>query len=216
MELSAQTRQIFGKGVKVLRKNGLVPAELYGHNLDNIHLAVPVKEFSRILKQAGESTVIKLKTEDKEFNVLVHDVLRNHLTDEFSHIDFYAVKMDEKIKVKVAVVFIGEAPAVKEKNGILVKAIQEIEVEALPADLPHNIEVNLDSLTDIGSTISVKDLKIGEKVKILVNPEAVIASVIEQKEEEAAPIVNIEEVKVEGEEKRKEKEKEKEKEKITE
>ncbi|MEK7658233.1 MAG: 50S ribosomal protein L25 [Patescibacteria group bacterium] len=210
MELSAQTRQILGKGVKILRKNGLVPAELYGHNLANIHLAVPVKEFSRVLKQAGESTVIKLKTEDKEFNVLVHDVLRNHLTDEFSHIDFYAVKMDEKIKVKVAVVFIGEAPVIKEKNGVLVKAIQEIEVEALPADLPHNIEVNLGSLTDIGSTISVKDLKIGEKVKILVNPEAVIASVIEQKEEEAAPVVNIEEVKVEGEEKRKEKEKEKE------
>lgn len=212
MELSAQTRQILGKGVKVLRKNGFVPAELYGHNLANIHLAVPVKEFSRVLKQAGESTVIKLKTEDKEFNVLVYDVLRNHLTDEFSHIDFYSVKMDEKIKVKVIVVFIGEAPAVKEKNGVLVKAIQEIEVEALPADLPHNIEVNLGSLTDIGSTISVKDIKIGEKVKILVSPEAVIASVIEQKEEEeAAPVVNIEEVKVEGEEKRKEKEKEKEK-----
>ena len=210
MELSAQTRQILGKGVKILRKNGLVPAELYGHNLANIHLAVPVKEFSRVLKQAGESTVIKLKTEDKEFNVLVHDVLRNHLTDEFSHIDFYAVKMDEKIKVKVAVVFIGEAPVIKEKNGVLVKAIQEIEVEALPADLPHNIEVNLGSLADIGSTISVKDLKIGEKVKILVSPEAVIASIIEQKEEEAAPVVNIEEVKVEGEEKRKEKEKEKE------
>lgn len=215
MEISAQTRQILGKKVKDLRNQGFIPAELYGHNLANIHLAVPVKEFSRVFKQAGESTVIKLKIDGKEFNVLVHDVLRNHLTDEFSHIDFYAVKMDEKIKTKVAVVFIGEAPAVKEKGGILVKAIQEIEVEALPANLPHNIEVNLNLLTDIGSTISVKDVKIGEKAKILISADAVIASVIKQKEEEAPPAIAVEEVKVEGEEKRKEKEKGKE-EKITE
>ncbi len=204
-----------GKSVKTLRKNGLVPAELYGHNLANIHLTVSVKEFFRIFKQVGESTVIELIFDgaeglkgEKKFNVLIHDVLRDPLTDEFSHIDFYAVKMDEKIKTKVSVVFVGEAPAVKEKGGILVKAIQEIEVEALPADLPHNIEVNLGSLTDIGSTISVKDINIGPKAKILINPEAVIASVIKQKEEEAAPAITVEEIKVEGEEKKKEKEKE--------
>ncbi len=203
-----------GKSVKTLRKNGLVPAELYGHNLANIHLTVSAKEFFRVFKQAGESTVINLVfggaeelKGEKKFNVLIHDISRDPLTDEFSHIDFYAVKMDEKIKTKVSVVFVGEAPAVKEKGGILVKAIQEIEVEALPADLPHNIEVNLGSLADIGSTISVKDINIGSKAKILINAEAVIASVIKQKEE-AAPAITVEEIKVEGEEKKKEKEKE--------
>ena len=205
MELNVQTRKILGKKVDALRKQGLIPAELYGHKLDNLHLTVPKKEFSKIFKEAGESTVIKLKTEDKEFNVLVHDIDKNVLTDEISHIDFYAVKKDEKIKVRAPLRFIGESAAVKEKGAILIKAVHELEIEALPDDLLHHIEVDISKLIDLNMSILVKDLKINPKVKVSANPETVIASVIEQKEEVVVEERKVEEIKVEGEEKKAEK-----------
>lgn len=209
MEILAQTREIFGGKVKNVREQGLIPAELYGHNLENIHLSVPAKEFSRVFKEA-ENTVIKLKTGAKEYNVLIHDVSKDALSGKISHIDFYAVKMDEKIRTRVPLIFVGEAPAVKEKGGVLIKSVQELEVESLPADLPHDIKVDLSSLSDIKTAISVKHLKIGDRVKLLADPETVVVSVIEQKEEETAPAIAVEEVKVETEEKKKEREKEKE------
>ena len=219
MELTAQKREIFGKKVSTLRKKGIIPAELYGHGIENLHLSVPVKEFSRAFKEAGESTILKLKVEGgKEFNVLIHDIERNALNDEISHIDFYSVKMDEKLKTRVLLEFIGESLAVKEKNGILVKAMHEIEIEALPADLPHHILVDLSKISEIGGSIFVKDLDFGKGVKVLVEPETVIATVVEQKVEEevAAPAVNVEDIKVESEEKKEARDKEKEEEKIKE
>ncbi len=226
MELTVQTRKIFGEKVKALREQGLIPAELYGHKLDNLHLTVPRKEFSRIFKEAGESTVIKLRIENLEsriegkntdneieFNVLVHDIDKNALTDEINHIDFYAVKKGEKIKVRAPLRFIGESAAVKEKGAILIKAVHELEIEALPDDLLHHIEVDISKLIDLNMSILVKDLKINPKVKVSAKPETVIASVIEQKEEVVVEEIKVEEVKVEGEEKKAEKaEKEKEEE----
>lgn len=210
MELTVQTREILGKKVKNLRKQGLIPAELYGHGLGNFHLSVPKKEFSKLFKEAGESTIIKLKVEsekekDKEFNVLVHDIDKNALTDEIAHIDFYAVKKDEKIKVRAPLRFIGESAAVKEKGAILIKAVHELEIEALPEDLLHHIEVDISKLVDLNTSILAKDLEISPKVKISANPETVIASVIEQKEEVVVEPIKVEEVKVEGEEKKAEK-----------
>lgn len=212
MELSAQKREIFGKKVKALRKQGLIPAELYGHGQENIHLSVPTKEFLKVFKEAGESTIIRLKVKSKEgevkseeFNVLIHDLQKNPLTDEISHIDFYQVRMGEKITISVPLEFIGEAPAVREKEGILVRAMQEVEVEALPADLPRSIEVNLDELSEIGMSIYVKDLRVVKGVEILVEPETVVATVTEPvKEEVEEKPITVEEIKVEGEEKKEE------------
>lgn len=210
MELSVQKREIFGKKVKSLREQGLIPAELYGRGFENIHLSVLAKDFSAVFKKAGESTVIKLKVESEklkgEYNVLISDFQKSPLTNEISHIDFYSVRMDEKITAMVPLEFINESPAVKEKIGILIKAMKEIEVEALPADLPHHIEVDIGNLSDIGMSIRVKDLKINKGVKLLVDQETVVATVAEMaKEEEIAAPVSVEEVKVEGEEKREEK-----------
>lgn len=210
MELTVQKREILGKKIKSLRRDGLIPAELYGHGFENIHLSVPAKDFSKIFKEAGESTIINLIVGNGKFPVLVHDVGFDSLNDKINHIDFYAVRMDEKITAAVPLEFVGEAPAVKEKGGVLIKAVKEIEVETLPADLPHNIAVDVASLSDIGSVIRVGDLKISHKVKLLVDSETVIATIIEQAAEEAAPEIKVEDVKVEGEEKKKEKEKEKE------
>jgi len=187
--------------------DNLIPAELYGHGINNLHLSVPAKEFLKIFKETGESTILKLKIKGEERKeevaVLIHDIQKNSLTDEISHIDFYQVRMDEKIVASVPLEFIGEAPAVKEKNGILIKAMQEIEVEALPADLPRNIEVDLSRLSEIGMSIYVKDLKINDKAKILVDKETAVATITEPAKEEIEekPIIAeiVEEVKTEGE-----------------
>jgi large subunit ribosomal protein L25 len=207
MELAVQKREIFCKKVKALRQKGLIPAELYGHGFENVHLSVPAKEFSAIFKEAGESAIVKLKIKgdkgkaENEFNVLVHDIQKNALTDKITHIDFYQVRMDERITASIPLEFVGEAPAVKEKGGILVKAMKEIEVEALPADLPHSVSVNLNSLMDIGASIYVKDLSVGPKAKIKVEPDTVVATVTEPAKEGAAEKpISVEEVKVEGEE----------------
>ncbi len=204
MELTAQKREILGKKVKNLKKLGLIPAEFYGHGMENFHLSVPAKDFLKIWKQAGESTLIKLEIGEKKFNVLIHDIDKNYLTDEISHIDFYNVKMDEKIKIKIPVSFEGVAPAIKEKGGVLVKSMHELEVEALPVDLPHRIEVDLSSLSEIGSSILVKDLNVDKKVKILIDGRTVVASIIEAAKEEEVPAatMTVEDIKVETEEKK--------------
>jgi len=205
MELQVQKREIFGKKVNSLRRENLIPAELYGHGLENIHLSVPAKEFSKLFKEAGESTIINLDLENKKLPVLINDVSIDSLSDKIIHIDFYQVRMDEKITTSVPLEFTGVSAAVKEKEGILVRAVQEIEVEALPADLPHNIEVDISQLSDIGMSIHVKDLEIDKNVKILADPETVVATVTEPaKEEVVEKPITVEEVKVEGEEKKEE------------
>ncbi len=211
MELTVKKREIFGKTVKSLRQKGFIPAELYGHGRENVHLSVPAKEFSEIFKEAGESTIIKLKVESDEargeLNVLINDFQKNPLTDEVSHIDFQEVRMDEEITISVPLEFVGEAPVVKEKGGILVKSMQEIELTALPGDLPHSIKVDLTKLLDIGMSIYVKDLEVPEKAEILVDPETVVLTVTEQEKEEIEEKpITVEDVKVEGEEKKKEEE----------
>ncbi len=212
MELQVKKREIIGKKVEKLREAGMIPAELYGHDSENVHLSVPAKEFMKLFKEAGESTIINLDLGNEKLPVLIHDLQKNPLTDEISHIDFYQVRMDEEITASVPLEFVGEAPAVKEKGGILIKAVQEIEIEALPADLPHKIEVDLIGLSDIGRSIHVKDLKIGEKVKALIDAETVVATVTEPaKEEVEEKPISVEEVEVEGEKEKEEKEEKEEK-----
>lgn len=208
MELKVQKREILGRKVESLREEGIIPAELYGRGLENVHLSVPAKEFSKVFKQAGESTVVNLDLGDKKVPVLIYEVSTDPLSDKIIHVDFYAVKMDEKITTSVPLEFTGEAPAIKEKQGVLVKAAQELEIRALPADLPHHLEVKLDALSEIGMSVYVKDLSIPKGVEILVKPETVVATVVEQaKEEVEEKPVSAEGVKVEGEEKRAEAEK---------
>jgi len=212
MELQVQKREILGKQVKSLREEGLIPAELYGHGLENIHLSVPAKEFSKVFKEAGESTIISLNFENKKIPVLIYEVSADPLSDKIIHIDFYAVRMDEKITTSIPLEFVGESSAVKEKEGTLIKAMQALEIRALPADLPRNFEVKLDTLSEIGMSIHVKDLTIPKGVEILVEPETVIATVVEKaKEEVEEKPITVEEVKVEGEEKKEEEIKEEEK-----
>ena len=204
MELTVQKREKFGKALKISRKEGLIPGEVYGHGFKNEHVAIKVKDFLKVFSEAGESTIVNLKLGSEGWPVLIYDVKKDYLSGGVTHVDFYRVTMTEKIKAKVPLDFIGESLAIKDKLGILNKAMSEIEVEALPANLPHNFQVDLSSLVDLTSNIYVKDLSISKNVKVLVDLETVVATIVPmQKEEVVAPVVvDVSTVKVEGEEKK--------------
>lgn len=186
-QLSAKIRKIIGKKVKTLRAKDLIPAIVYGRGIKPIPLTVSAKEFEKIYKQAGETDLIELKIDDKKpVNVLIHDVQFHPLTDKIIHVDFYQIKKGEKIAVNVKINLIGQAPAVREKDGILVPQIDELEIECLPQDIPHSIEVDVSNLKEIGDLIRVKDLNISKKLKVLTDPEDIIVVVEALKKEEVA------------------------------
>jgi large subunit ribosomal protein L25 len=159
-----------------LRKQGMVPAVLYGYKMENTALAVPSGEFERVLKKAGESTIVELVTDDgKTHPVLIHDVQHHVITSSPIHVDFFAVNMLVKLKANIPLEFEGEANAVKAMGGTLVKVLNEVEVECLPVDLPHNIIVDISVLQDFDKTIHVKDLKVSDKVQIITDEDETVA-----------------------------------------
>lgn len=208
LELNAKIRETLGKKVKALRKQGIIPAVVYGEKIKSMPLEIDYSEFEKIYKEAGESTIIKLKTGKQSKNVLIYDVVRDPVSDKFIHVDFYAARMDKPITAEVSLVFEGKSPAVETEEGVLVKNITEVEVEALPADLPHEIKVDISTLRTLDDLIYVKDLKVAEDVKILVEPDEVVASVVPPRSEEE--LAELEEKPEEGEEPEKVKEEEKE------
>lgn len=169
-----------------LQTQGQIPAELYGHGVANLHLAINQNEFEKVLRKAGESTIIEIKAPDGSVhNVLIHDVQRHYLNSSPIHVDFYEVKMTEKLTAHIALEFIGEADAVKVLGGTLVKVLSEVEVECLPADLPHNIEVDISSLKTFDDAITAKDLRVSDKVEIKTDPEETVAKVQPPRDMEA-------------------------------
>ncbi len=172
----------------ILRSNSLIPAEYYGKGVGNKSLQMDYQTFRRVYKVAGKNTIITLNVDGKEnFSVLVHDFQLDPITDKITHVDFFNVKMDEKIHTKVSLEFTGLAPAVKELGGILMTNLTEVEIKCLPKDLIHKIEVSLTSLVDFRSFVRVKDLIVPDTIAILNNPEDVVATVVAPKQEEEAP-----------------------------
>ena len=192
-----------------LRHAGLIPAVLYGYQTENISLTLPASQFEKIYKQAGESTIVGLKIDNGEpLNVLIHDLQRHGTKGHVLHVDFYKVNMAKKLKATVPIRFVGEAPAVKQLAGTLVHPVSEIEVESLPMDLPHEIEVDVSGLQTFDDVIRVRDLKIDRrKVEILADAEQVVTKVEPPRSEEelaeleAAPVA-VDVTKVEGIEKK--------------
>lgn len=212
-EISAKMRSQLGKKSNSLRKEGILPAVLYGESVSSTSLSVSMKEFEKVLQEAGETSLVTLQVEGgKSYDVLIHDVAKDPLTLKPIHADFYAVRMDKPIEAKVSLNFVGESPAVKNEGGILVKVLYELEVKALPKDLPHAINVDLALLQKIGGTITVENLAMPIGVVVNVRPEEVVALVEPPREEAeaAAPAEEIApvEVKTEREVKAEEKAKE--------
>lgn len=177
IEIKAEPRVAVGRKVKVLRRAGLIPAVLYGRGVKSTSLTTGAQEFNRIFQAAGETTLVDLAIGGQKHKVLIHDIARDPLSGAITHIDFFEVRMDEKLKAKVPLVFIGESPAVKTEDGILVRAIQELEVEAFPQYLPKEITVDISSLATFEDKIHVKNLKVNPQVKILAEADEVVALV---------------------------------------
>lgn len=190
--LASTPRTLTGKKLSTLRADGMVPGVVYGQGKDAVSIQVNAKELGSVYQQAGTSRLVELKLNDKPVNVLFHDVQVNPLTQQIDHFDLYTVKMDEKIKTEIPLHFTGEAPAVHELNAILVKNLEEIEVETLPGNLPENFEVSLDGLKEIGQSITVADLTVPEGVTVLVEPEEMIVKTDPPRSEEELEELNEE------------------------
>ncbi len=162
-----------------LRKEGFLPIVLYGVDTENLSLKVDLKEFKKIYQEAGESSLISLKTEgEKEGSmVLIHDTQYHPLTDEIIHVDLYKPDLKKETEAAVPLIFVGESPAVKNLEGTLIKNIQEIEVRALPQDLPHEIKVDVSKLETFEDNILIKDLDIPKGVEVLKEEAEIVVSV---------------------------------------
>lgn len=214
LELAVKLRQKTGKNNKRLRKRGFIPAVLYGHKEPNLLLTVNYQDFEKLYQETGGSALINLKINDasikgvQEKIVLIYDTAKDPVTDKFIHADFYQVKMDEVLKIEVPLEFVGQSQVVTEQSGVLIKSIQQIEIEALPRNLPRVIKVDISSIKTFNDNIYIKDLELPAGVKTNLNPKEVVASVIPPRKEaeleelEKAPEEKIDEVKVVGEEKK--------------
>ena len=210
LSLSAKIRKKIGKKAKSLRKEEVLPAVLYGPKIKNLNLELDFKEFEKTYKEAGESSLISLniKGQKQKFLVLIHDIQFNPLTGKPIHVDFYQPLLEAEIEVKVPLVFEGEALAVKELGGTLVKNISELIVKTKPQNLPHEIRVDIEKLKTFEDHILIRDLPISNEVKILRELDEIVASVsppekieeelekpIEEKVEEVEEVEKFSEIK---------------------
>lgn len=175
--LIAAKRKVVGRKVKHLRSDGFIPANLYGKKIKSEAIQVNEKEFLPIFAKAGETSLIELIVDGNKRPVLIHNVQYHPVSNLPLHIDFFQVDLKEKVSAKVNLAFTGEAKAVKDKVGVLLTILSDVEVEALPADLPEKIEVDVSKLSEVGSSIKVVDLQISDKIKILASADAEVVKV---------------------------------------
>ena len=180
-----------GVNLNTLRKTGEIPAVFYGAGKTSTSISLSIIEFKKIWREAGESSTVKISLDDNNIDALIHEVQVHPVTEEPIHVDFLVIDINKKIRVKVPLEFIGISNAVKNGLGNLVKVLYEVEVEALPKDLPHNLTIDIGSLTQFGDQILAKDIQLSSGLELKENPEEVVVTVAaprEEKEEEAAPI----------------------------
>jgi large subunit ribosomal protein L25 len=179
LKLKAKKREILGKKVSNIRKQGGIPAVIYGHSFESIPLEVTLQEFRTILKEAGETTIIDLEIEKgKTEPVLIHDIVKDPVTDNILHIDFYRIRAGEAMTVEVPLLFEGTSHAVKDLGGTFITTIKSVKIKALPKDLPYEIKVDISVLETFDDHIAVGDLARLEGVEYLADEKDVIASVI--------------------------------------
>lgn len=215
LEIVAKERQLLGKKIKTVRQEGKLPAVVYGKGKQSGNLLVDRNSFVKMYQRAGKTTLLSLIIDDKQpVKVLIYDIQKHPVTGALLHADFYQVKMDEKIVIDVPLLFEGQSKAVDEKDANLVKNKDTVKIEALPNDLIHEIKVDISSLENFGEAIHVKDLKVGEKVEIIDDPEEIVViaqepiSEEELKEMEEEAAADVEKAQIEKMEEEAEKAKE--------
>ena len=192
IELQATSREILGRKVKFLRRQGIVPVHLFGHDIESAALQCDAAQLKRALAQAGKTRLISLKLDKAKGprNIVVREIQRDSLTGELLHVDFYQVRMAEEIKVEVPIVLVGEAPALKSKENILLQELNSLSIECLPDQIPTSIELDLSSLTEAEQAIHVRDITLDEGVTVLNDPQHMVVKIslrrVEKVEEEVA------------------------------
>ncbi|MCX7996291.1 MAG: 50S ribosomal protein L25 [Patescibacteria group bacterium] len=184
--LEAHRRSILGKGVKRLRKGGTIPANVFGKGFPSLPIAIDERDFRKIYSQAGQTGVVYLKVDGKEIPTLIGETQSNPVKGWLLHVDFRKINLKQKIETVVPLEFIGASPAEKEGAVILYQK-DKITIEALPTNIPSAITINLESLTEIGQSVTVGDIPVAADYVIKDDPEQVIVSVTEHKEESTDP-----------------------------
>ncbi len=194
--LKGEDRKVLGKQVRALRRAGFLPAVLYGHHIQPLAISLDYREASRILPRVSSSQLIQVEVAGERYPVLVREKQRHPVTGSLLHIDFQAVSMTEKLRAMVRIELTGEAPAVKNYNGVLVTGQEEIEVECLPGDLINRIVVDITGLEEIGNSIHVSDLQVPSSIHVLTEPDELVllvtAPAAEEKFEVAEAVVPVE------------------------
>ena len=189
IKINASPRKTVRKGVKVLRREGQLPAVLYGRNFETLPIMFDYRETSRVIQMLGSSTLVVIDLGEESHYALIREKQRDVIKGNLLHVDFQVVSLTEKVHAEVSVELIGEAPAVKDLGGLIIVNNEQLEVEALPRDLPDRIEIDISSLQEIGDTIYVRDLDLEGDVSILADDDEPIVlitlpSVEEEPEEE--------------------------------
>jgi large subunit ribosomal protein L25 len=191
IELKVANREILGKKVKYLRRQGLTPVHLFGHGIESLALQCDTDELERVLDRAGQTRLITLKLakERKSRTAVIREFDRDWRKGQLLHVDFYQVKMEEKIKLEVPIVLVGEAPALKSKANMLEHELATLTIECLPAKIPSDVEVDVSSLTEPEQAIRVQDIVLDKDIAVLNHPDLVVAKIslrpVEKVEEKA-------------------------------
>ncbi|HTK33492.1 MAG TPA: 50S ribosomal protein L25 [Candidatus Paceibacterota bacterium] len=199
LSLNVEKRSVVGK-LDSVREAGMMPAVFYGPKEASTSISVPLSDFKKVWKKAGESSVIILKEGKDEHEALIHEVDIHPLSGEPRHADFYVIEKGKKVTVHIPLVYVGVSPAVKDKGGILVKVHREIEIEAAPRDLPHELTIDISKLVEFSDVVHAKDIVLPAGVALKINPEEVVTSISEPKEEkeEAPTAIDMSAIEVEA------------------
>ena len=187
--IQATRRSVTGKKVGALRRDGKLPGVLYGYQIESTPILMELREASRVLAHASSSQLITINLDGKEFATLVREKQRDFIKGTLLHVDFQVVSLTEKIRTSVGIELSGTSPAVKDYNGVVVQELNEVEVEALPQDLPDKFVVDISGLTKIGDAVFVRDLNVPSSIEIFNEPDEVVVIITG-----AAPEISEEEV----------------------
>lgn len=192
IELKTNKRDVLGKKVKFLRKEGQIPVHIFGHNIESQALQAETALLQKVLTQAGKTKLIDLTVDKgrKPRKVITREVQKHPITGELLHVDFYEVSMEEKIRMEIPIIIVGESPALKIKENIMSQELDTLDIECLPDAIPSRIEVDVTSLTEPEQAIRVKDIVLGKEITIVNNPDVVVVriSVRKKEEEVVAPV----------------------------
>lgn len=183
-QLIVDKRTLIGRKVKALRRQGLIPANLFGKKIESVAIQVESKQFKKLFEEVGETGIVEVIVADKSYPSLITGTSVDPVSGITLHVDFHNVSLKEKVTATIPLELIGEAPAVKELGGVINQSLFELEVEALPTELPEQFDVDISKLVAIGDSLSIKDLTISSDVTVELEPDTLIVSIAEPAPEE--------------------------------